>query len=395
MGADVTPGHEHDAIIVGGGFFGASLATHLRRDRGQRVVLLEMGAALLERASYANQARVHNGYHYPRSLLTALRCRVNFPRFVADYADCIVGDFDKYYAVGRAFSKATASQFRQFCERVGAPIKPAPAPIKRLFDPDLVEDVFAVHELAFDAVKLRERVLHDLAAADVDVRLAHEAETVAATPDGRLAVTVRGPGGADRLVAGAVYNATYSRINALLVRSGLPAIHLKHELTEMPLIEPPDELRGRAFTMMCGPFFSLMPFPPRGLYTLSHVRYTPHAEWADRPGQPWRDPYALLDAAARRSNFPYMIRDVARYMPCLRGARQVDSLWEVKTVLPKSEVDDSRPVLYQRDCGLPDLTCMLGAKIDNIYDVLEVVDAVGAMATAGPTGPTPTPTTRS
>jgi hypothetical protein len=74
-----------------------------------------------------------------------------------------------------------------------------------------------------------------------------------------------------------------------------------------------------------------------------------------------------------------MLRDVSRYMPCLRACRRVDSLWEVKTVLPKSEVDDSRPVLYREHCGLPNLTCMLGAKIDNIYDVLEVVDAVAGV----------------
>ena len=110
-----------DAIVVGGGFFGASLALHLKRELGQQVVLLERGPGLLERASYANQARVHNGYHYPRSLLTALRCRINFPRFTQDYAACIVSDFEKYYAVARTFSKVTAAQFRQFCERVGAP----------------------------------------------------------------------------------------------------------------------------------------------------------------------------------------------------------------------------------------------------------------------------------
>jgi len=55
-----------------------------------------------------------------------------------------------------------------------------------------------------------------------------------------------------------------------------------------------------------------------------------------------------------------------------RGLPQVDSVWEVKTVLPRSEVDDSRPVLYP-GLRLPGLTCMLGAKIDNIYDVLEVM----------------------
>lgn len=372
-----------DAVIVGGGFFGASLALHLRRELGQDVVLLERGPGLLERASYANQARVHNGYHYPRSLLTALRCRVNFPRFAADYAGCVVGDFEKYYAVARTFSKVTAAQFRQFCERVGAPIDRAPAPVRRLFDEDRVEEVFRVHELAFDAVRLRERVVGDLAEAGVEVRTAHEALRVAPASAGGLQVAVRGPAGEETIAAGRVYNCTYSRLNGLLVRSGLRPIRLKHELTEMPLVEVPDEVRGRSFTIMCGPFFSLMPFPARGLHTLSHVRYTPHAEWADGPERPWRDPYEVLATVERRSSFPHMVRDVARYMPVLAGCRHVDSLWEVKTVLPKSEVDDSRPVLYREDSGLPGLTSLLGAKIDNVFDVLEFIDAAPGAAAGG------------
>lgn len=374
-----------DSIIVGGGFFGCILAVHLRRDLGQRVALFEMGPEPLQRASYANQARVHNGYHYPRSLLTAVRCRVNFPRFVADYAACISGDFEKYYAVGRTLSKVTAAQYRQFCERIGAPIERAPADIRTLFNPDLVEDVFSVHEVAFDAARLREQVRRDLERHGVDVHLQHEVRSARPAPAGGLEVTVAAAGESLKFTASAVYNCTYSRINALLVGSGLAPIHLKHELTEMPLVEVPDAVRGRAFTLMCGPFFSIMPFPSRGLYTLSHVRYTPHAEWTDDASRPWRDPYAMLAAAPRRSSYPHMIRDVARYMPCLRECRQVDSLWEVKTVLPQSEVDDSRPVLYRRDAGLPGLTSVLGAKIDNIYDVLEVMDAVAAPGRIAPT----------
>jgi len=63
----------------------------------------------------------------------------------------------------------------------------------------------------------------------------------------------------------------------------------------------------------------------------------------------------------------------------------VDSLWEIKTVLPKSEVDDSRPVLYRENCGLPGITSLLGAKIDNIFDVLEVArgEARAPRAAAG------------
>src|SRR5689334_21015403 len=110
---------EFDALFVGGGFFGCALALHLRKERGWRVLVVEREAELLTRASYNNQARVHNGYHYPRSLLTALRCRVNYPRFLADYAAAVSEPREKYYGVGTGASKVTAAQFRIFCERVG------------------------------------------------------------------------------------------------------------------------------------------------------------------------------------------------------------------------------------------------------------------------------------
>jgi glycine/D-amino acid oxidase-like deaminating enzyme len=362
---------EYDTVIVGGGFFGCCLAIHLQQSLGRRVVVLEREPDLLQRASYANQARVHHGYHYPRSLLTALRCRVNFPRFVADYRDCVISDFAKYYAVGRRFSKVTAAQYRQFCERIGAPIAPAPKAVRRLFNPHLVEDVFAVTEYAFDAVKLKEMVREKLRAAGVEVRLDTEAGTVGGADGAGLAVTCRGPAGDDRITARAVLNCTYSRLNRLLAASGLPTLYLKHELTEMALVAVPDELRHCGITMMCGPFFSVMPFPPLGLHTLSHVRYTPHCEGRDHDGGAYRDPYEMFARLRKRTRFPHMIRDAARYLPSLAGCRYADSIWEVKTVLPKSEVDDSRPVLYRRDCGLPNLTSLMGGKIDNIYDILE------------------------
>ena len=71
------------------------------------------------------------------------------------------------------------------------------------------------------------------------------------------------------------------------------------------------------------------------------------------------------------SNYQYMVKDAARYLPCLQDARYVDSLWEVKTVLPLSEKDDSRPILFKAHWGLPNLICIMGGKIDNIYDAIE------------------------
>src|SRR5438874_182801 len=159
----------YDAAIIGGGFYGARLALALAK-AGDSVILLEREDALLSRASLANQARVHHGYHYPRSVLTSLRSRVNYDRFRLDYPEAVYESFDHYYAIARDGSKVTAAQFVQFCQRIGAPLTPAPDRVKKLFDQARIEGVFLVRECAFDAVALGKVVQRDLASAQVDVR---------------------------------------------------------------------------------------------------------------------------------------------------------------------------------------------------------------------------------
>jgi hypothetical protein len=130
-------------------------------------------------------------------------------------------------------------------------------------------------------------------------------------------------------------------------------------------------LEGIGVTVMDGPFFSLMPYPVRpGLCTLSHVRYTPHCAWNDGPGAAPLDGVGLLAGYATR--FPHMVRDAARFLPAIAGATYVDSLWEIKAIMPRSEQDDSRPILFRESPEIPGLFSVLGAKIDSAYDV-EVV----------------------
>ncbi len=362
-----------DELVIGGGFFGCNLALHLRRTLRTRVVILEAGADLLLHASYANQARVHRGYHYPRSLLTALRSRINYPRFLDEFGDCVDRSFEAYYAISRVFSKVTAAQFRIFCDKVRAPIAPAPPAVRRWFDGDLIEEVFVVQEGAFDAVKLKHKMAGLLAREGVEVRFGCEALRVRRLEDSRLEVDGRDSHGPLVVAARSVFNCTYSRLNRLLAASDLPVVPLKHELTEIALVEVPAELRHVGITVMCGPFFSVMPFPARGLHSFSHVRYTPHCQWADSPGRPYMDPYEVLRASPRKSNFVRMRKDAERYVPMLSSCRQVDSLFEVKTILPRNEMDDGRPILFRRNEGLPNLHCVMGAKIDNIFDMLDSV----------------------
>jgi glycine/D-amino acid oxidase-like deaminating enzyme len=363
-----------DSVIIGGGVYGARLALALRAE-GESVLLLEREPVLLGRASLINQARVHNGYHYPRSTLTSVRSRQNYDRFRSEYSDCVYDRFDHYYAIARSNSKTTAAQFLQFCKRVGAPASQAPEHIKRLFEPSRIEDVILVEECAFDAVRLRERLSMDLNREGVDVRTRAEARCVFADGDGLCVEWLRDDTQTTTSTA-RVFNCTYSAINAILAASGASVIPLKRELTEMALVEPPAELQGVGVTVMDGPFFSMMPYPSRpGLCTLSHVRYTPHCAWHDASGAVPLDGTELRDSYATR--FPHMIRDAARFLPAIIDARYVESLFEIKGIMPRSEQDDSRPILFRESIELPGLITVLGAKIDSVYDVEAELSRVG------------------
>jgi hypothetical protein len=318
------------------------------------------------RASYANQARVHNGYHYPRSLLTAMRSAVNYPQFTNDFRDCIDGSFVHIYAIAHGTSKVTAYQFRKFCQQVGIPLRQPPPSIARLFNPTLIEEVFATEECAFDAVRLRFQMQTKLQSMDVEVAYNSEVNRIYQTDTHSIHVLLTD---GSELTAAHVFSCTYSQTNQLLARSDLPMLPLKHELAELALIKVPPALEKVGVTVMDGPFFSTLPFQSRGLHTLSHVNYTPHQTWTNVEGGP--TPATL---GPRPSKSMFMLKDAQRYLPVLGEARYVDSLFETKTVLLRNEIDDGRPILCSSDYGAKGFFVILGAKIDNIYDIVRSVE---------------------
>ncbi|MFL1560698.1 FAD-dependent oxidoreductase [Pseudomonas sp. O64] len=368
-----SPHHKHTAVVIGGGFYGAAIAVYLAKQRGlKRVLLIEREPALLMRASYNNQARVHNGYHYPRSFTTAYRSRVNLPKFVRDWPDAIKQDFTKLYAIARRNSKVTARQFERFCRDIGSAIEPAAAELKALFEPRLIEDVFLVQEYAFDTTKLADWAERELKESGVHVLYETRAVEISRGSTPALQVVIEAKDGQQELITCEyLFNCTYSGINHFNGDFTGVQTGLKHEITEMPLMRMPSSLEGLGVTVMDGPFFSMMPFPARGLHTLSHVRYTPHQHWDDKRGV---NPYEKLGAYDKASRVDRMVRDVGRYIPTVLNSTYVDSLFEVKTVLTKSEGDDGRPILFEKHATLPGCYSILGGKIDNIYDVLEKLD---------------------
>jgi glycine/D-amino acid oxidase-like deaminating enzyme len=362
---------EVDALVIGGGFYGCYIAKELKARMGS-VVLVEQEADLLQRASFTNQARIHQGYHYPRSLQTGYRSRLNFDRFVQEFPGCVMEGIVHLYCIARERSKVSPRHFERFCQLIGAPCLRAKSEYEHLFNPRLIDAVYEVREHVFDAAYLRDQLRATLDQAGVEVRLAMRAEMVEA--DG-IRSRVSFSGGSE-ITARYVINCTYSGLRQIKGTASRQRAILKHEIAELALIEPPEELCSLGITVMCGPFFSVLPFPARRLHSLSHVRYTPHCSWTDTNNDA-PEPYAELCEHHHESQARLMLCDAQRYIPSLGAAKIVDSMIEVKTILARNEIDDGRPILVERSDTPNPIWSVLGGKIDNIYDAIERLKSEG------------------
>lgn len=352
--------HLKSAVVIGGGFYGSRLAIRLATRHRMKVVLLEAGSRLLDAASRLNQARVHTGGHYPRAFQTAYRSQISAHRFRTEYPDAVKSDFTQLYAVPKLNSKVTARQFFNFCQRIGAGIRPAASPYVDLFDPRRIERVFEVDEWAFDATVLREHIETALNDAGVQVELMTTG--VITQAEGNVGVMTEETLYRPDLVV----NCSYARI----AETGVSiAAKVKIESTELAMLRMPEPLANVGITIMDGPFWSAMPYPARpGLHTLSHVKYTPRSSWLVSDDE--RD----LDPPPRQTRSQMMIADAARFVPSLAEATYVDSHFTNKAVLLATERDDARPILFERDRTDRNIVSILGGKLDNIYDAETALD---------------------
>lgn len=317
----------------------------------------------MEHASYANQARVHTGYHYPRSLVTAAASLALHQRFVHDFSPCVDDSFTMLYAIAKHGSKISANHFWKTFEALKAPIEQATPHDSALFDHHHIDDVFAVQEHAFNARILRTLITEKLQRAGVEVAYGEDVHTLT---ESATAATIHHR--TSTWDCEAAFLTIYDHTNALLTASGFPGLGIKNERAEICLVEPPSCLRHKGVTVMDGPFFSCMPFPAQQLHSLTHVRYTPRSAWTEPTHPPFSN-----EGTHEHSSFPWMMRDSARYLPCMRQAQHRTSLFVTKAVLLRNEHNDGRPIALETFGEHKRVHAVLGGKIDNIYDLFDAL----------------------
>ena len=219
-----------DFIIVGGGFYGCCLGLFLRSITN-KVTLIEKEDNILSRSSKVNQARVHTGFHYPRSALTAVKSMILHKKFAKDFSNAIRDDFKMLYAIAKQNSKISSKRFFRMFNEMDAPIKKASPEDSGLFNKAYIDGVFECHETAFDYSILKDSLMNKLELAGVKILFNTEVEKFD-NKRNPCVITKEGK----TLQAKYIFNVTYGNTNNLLNSSNLDKIDIKNELTEIAII---------------------------------------------------------------------------------------------------------------------------------------------------------------
>lgn len=270
-----------DKLIIGAGLYGLYAALYCAK-RGQTVTVLEIDENPFSRATYVNQARVHMGYHYPRSLATAMKSAGYFRRFVEDYDFCILKNFRQIYATATHFSWTDATEFQKFCRDAGIPCEPLT--LESYFKEGVCDGAFLTQEYTYDAHLLRDFFLEELKKYPaVVLRCGRRIRSIQKS-SGSYEIRALWGEKEERYEAPFVLNASYASVNQVLaLAGGEKAEHfgIKYELCEIILCRPGDSLQDIGITVMDGPFFSIMPFGKTGYHSLTSVTFTPHTTCYD------------------------------------------------------------------------------------------------------------------
>ena len=370
----------YDKIIIGAGLYGLYAALYCGK-QGQTVLVLEHDSQPFERATYANQARVHLGYHYPRSYSTAMKSKGYFDRFNEEFEFCISNKFTKIYAISNNFSWTNKEQFIKFC--LDTDIRCDEIPNSRFFRKDMCEGAFLTTEYAFDAILLKNHLLTEIS----------KYPNISIVCDAKIKKIESNAGCYDimledikRYSTPFVLNATYASVNQVHAMLGFPMLKIKYELCEIIICKPGEKLRDVGITVMDGAFFSIMPFGKTGYHSLTSVTFTPHVACHEAlPSFSCQVNSNGYCSSTRLGNcnlcthkpvsaWPYMSRLARKYMAEDYDFEYSHSLYSIKPILKASEIDDSRPTVIRKYSANPSFVSALSGKINTVYELEEVLN---------------------
>lgn len=311
--------------VIGGGIFGTTAAIHAAR-AGHDVHIFEKRGALLQSASGINQYRLHRGYHYPRSPETVESVIAAEELFIEEYGESLVAHGRNIYGVAREGSKTAPEAFLAFCERHNLAFKEIDG--TGLVNAERVPLCLEVEESWYDPSALRAMVEKRVREAGISVHLGEAVKTEDLADFDKVIV------------------AAYAGMNEVLPAN---TESYQFELCEKPVVSLSKEFGLTGIVVVDGPFMCVDPLGSTGNFVLGNVVHAIHTTAIGRIPDIPPELASYVDAGIVHnpihSKFDLFIETGKEYIPILKEAKHLGSMFTVRTVLPNLDKTDARPTI--------------------------------------------------
>ena len=242
----------------------------------------------------------------------------------------------------------------------------------------MISQAFEVEESTFDSTKLRFHLIKELEDCSmIDLKL-----KTCVTKGTLGEICLLNLDNGERVETDGVVLSVYAGTNGLRGKLGLSILPLDFELTEVHLGTVTPSMRGLGFTVMDGPFWSLMPFGNSDLVSLTNVGLTPLRRSSRLP---------IFDCQSKRtgcsgvklaecgtcdvkpvSTLKHQIQQMSQFLKNEDFFTWEKSLVTVKSKLSTSQVDDARPTLILKEKS-KNIWTVFSGKISSLFDLEEAL----------------------
>lgn len=354
--------------VIGAGIFGCCVVLGAAK-AGYDVVLFERLPDIMMGTSKNNTNRVHQGFHYPRNMQTAIECKENYSRFETEFREALLDYSTNIYCIAENKSLTSKEEFIKFCDALGA-----------LYSVIELENVgikidgcslgISCQETILDSDILK-NILYSKIIRNDQISLfcnTEVAEIKKISNQYELFFKLKAQ---SKQSFDAVVNCSYANMNTLTEQLGYEVQMGQYEYTVIPIINM--DIPTTAITIMDGPFMTLFPYGQSKNFLLYHVDHSVIKTEITKTLDPdWLDPHkSPLSKIDQKEHFNKFLKSCSYFVPELKDAKLCGYLESPRLVLPKHENDDARPS-FVNDYGEGYLSVFSG-KIDRSLSIADSV----------------------
>ena len=308
--------------VIGSGFFGITLGLILSKKH--EVDIYEKENSILNGASSSNQFRFHLGYHYPRSQKTMHEINKSKDLFISYFGKKIFGKTFNYYLVANT-SKTSYKKYEQFLIKNNLYYV-----TKNLFSNNkFIEKTILTKEKILNIFNFKKIVIDKIKKSNLNLKLKKEFNKKNLEEYDKVII------------------ATYSNNNLLLRKLGIKKLSdYKFQLVEKILVKLPKQYSKKSFIVIDGNYVCVDPYLGTKYHLLSDVKLSKLETTIGKfPTFKNKNKKYLNKGIIKNikiSRFNKFINRSSSYLPFLREAKYIGSMYVVRTIKKNKEKTDER-----------------------------------------------------